>query len=116
MLYNININQYAIIENGWDDMDIRHAALFGVIHTIMTLPDTPKIEDENGVWCWVDHNLILSECQILGIKTKSDIEKLFEPLFKNGLLEVNTSNDKVSKGLIRPGRNSHLMFQNNKSK
>ena len=58
MKYNININQKAVIDNGWD-LDINHLALLDCIYGIVNSNKTVSISDSNGVWYLVKVTYIL---------------------------------------------------------
>jgi len=109
MIYNLNINQKAIVDNGWS-MDIYHAVVFDAMHKIFTtFPKVQKLNEEGIEWIWVDYKLILSQLPM--IKYKSDwLRKVINDLSKFGLIEINPNNQVLNRTYFRLGKRAYLMF------
>jgi len=106
MKYNININQKAVIDNGWD-LDINHLALLDCISAIVNSNKTVSISDLNGVWYWVKITYILEQLPLLKIKERR-CKDLLADLENCGLIEINPNNKNLKAHYIRLGKNFHF--------
>jgi hypothetical protein len=111
MLYNIHINQKAIIDNNWEELDIDHAVIFDAMHKIFTtFKKIEKIVDSGGEWFWLDYNKLSEQLPLLRIKSKDRLREKVKLLAKYGLIEINPNNKALGRTYFRMGMNSSLMF------
>lgn len=86
MLYNIDINQYAIMQSGID-IDLIDAAILDFIHKFSHCSKAKAMVTDKGKYFLLQPKLIIQELPILGINTERGIQKRIAKLVDCGLLE-----------------------------
>ena len=84
-LYNISINQCAVIENGWD-LDLADLAIFQVFHIFGNSPKTIRVKIDGSDYFMITAKKIREELPILGIKTDKQIKNRIAKLVACKLL------------------------------
>ena len=69
MLYNLNLNQKAIIESGFD-IDVKDSIIMMYIKMRMSNQDSKKITRKNSVYVRVAYSQFIKNLPILKIKSK----------------------------------------------
>ena len=103
MKYNILINQKAIIDNGWHDIKANHIAVLEVIRSFISSLSCQRMEDENGLWFWINTKLIIDQIPMFEIKERR-CKDLIKDLVKVGLIEINPNNQKLGRSFLRLGK------------
>lgn len=103
MIYNILINQRAIIENKWD-LKANHIAVLESVLSFIEKRAGMSMTDENGVWFWVSDSLIVNQIPMFDIKARR-CNDLIKDLCAYNLLQVNPNNRSLGKRFIRTGAN-----------
>lgn len=84
-LYNISINQCAVVENGWD-LDLADLAIFQVFHIFGNSPKTIRVKIDGSDYFMITAKKIREELPILGIKTDKQIKNRIAKLVACKLL------------------------------
>ena len=103
MKYNININQKAVIDNGWD-LKIEHLV---ILDSVVAMIDSHKFKtkvDGDNLWYWIKVSKILEELPLLQIKERR-LRTLISELCDCNLLEKNPDNKKMRTHYIKLGSN-----------
>jgi hypothetical protein len=108
-LYNITVNQKAIIDNEWWELDLTHIAVFQAIKTIISYGWTDTINDKNGLWYNVPEYRIIKLIPVLGIKNSVAIYNRIVKLIQYELIERNPENSKGTKKWIRLGKKAERL-------
>ena len=77
--YNININQFAIIQNNLQ-IDLIDAAIFDCIKDFAQSPKCQKMTDDGVNYFWVKWDKIVSDMPLLGISTRQNVIKRLSKL------------------------------------
>lgn len=85
MLYNININQYALIKSGID-IDLADAVILDFLRKLANSSKAISVMTDKGKFFMVKAKLIIDELPILGITTERGIRKRIDKLMEVGLL------------------------------
>ena len=81
MEFNLNVNQKALIESAGDTpVNANIAFIITFIFRWVNKPSTQTIEEDNVIYYWVSHSLLIKEMPILGIKSKKGIAKILDRL------------------------------------
>lgn len=91
--YNININQFAIIENNWD-IDIQDACILSYIINYSTSQSIKKKIDNGILYFYISSKNIIDNLPILKITTKRGIDKRIDNLISCELLVRHDQNSK----------------------
>lgn len=86
MIYNISINQFAVVANEWN-LDCNDMAIFQCFQIYGMSPKTRRITTLEGQWFWVSAKKIKEELPILGIRNVKQIQSSIDKLIACGLLE-----------------------------
>jgi hypothetical protein len=103
MLYKININQKAIIDNGWK-LRANHIAILECIVSYINTNATQYIADENGTWYWVSYSLIIEQLPMFAIQ-KAQVARLVRDLADIELLNIYPFNREATKTFFQIGKN-----------
>jgi hypothetical protein len=111
MLYNIGINQKAVIDHKWDTLDFQHLCVFDAMHKIFTtFTKIQKLTDEEGEWYWLNYDLLLEQLPLLRIKSKNRLRDLIKELEKYSLINFNSNNQKLGRTYFRLGENAQCLI------
>lgn len=115
MLYNININQKAIIDNGWD-LNLNELAVLSVIALFYNSDNCVKIRVKGLEYGWVSYSLIKDELPLLKDLSKDRIYRYVKKLESFGLVELCENNKTLSRTYVRLGANYAKLFSSNAGK
>lgn len=104
-LYNISINQCAVIENGWD-LDLADLAIFQVFHIFGNAPKTIRVKIDGSDFFMITAKKIREELPILGIKTDKQIKNRIAKLVSCKLLDERIVEE------LGAGRKSYCFGEN----
>lgn len=104
-LYNISINQCAVVENGWD-LDLADLAIFQVFHIFGNSPKTIRVKIDGADYFMVTAKKIREELPILGIKTDKQIKNRIAKLVECKLLNERVVDE------LGSGRKSYCFGEN----
>ena len=104
-LYNISINQCAVIENGWD-LDLADLAIFQVFHIFGNAPKTVRVKVDGSDYFMITAKKIREELPILGIKTDKQIKNRIAKLVACKLLDERVVEE------LGSGRKSYCFGEN----
>lgn len=109
MQYSININQRAVIENGFD-LDLLDMAIFDFIIKFSHLDKCVRIQYGGSVYYMISHALVIEQLPMLGIKTSNGILNRINKLIAAGLLERHPNIAQLKKPFYKIGRNAGKIF------
>lgn len=109
MLYNITINQKAIIDNRLN-ITANHVAIMEVVAYFILSTKAQSLNDELGQWYWVSYELIIDQIPMFDIK-KDRCRQLVKELCNEGLLEANPNNQSLGRVYLRVG-NKYSTYKN----
>lgn len=115
--YNININQYAVLKNGWE-LDFIDIAIFLSIYNFISSgsADRYKITDANNInWYYVSDHKIIKDLPLIPINSSTALVKRITKLCKYDLIVRNPDNRVNAKKYIRIGKGAEKYFYNNSS-
>ncbi len=104
MIYNISINQFAVVANDWN-LDCTDMAIFQCFHIFGSSPKTLRITTLEGQWFWVSAKKIIEELPILGIGSERQITSSIGKLIACGLLESCPEGEGENRDFYRFGKN-----------
>lgn len=104
-LYNISINQCAVVENGWD-LDLADLAIFQVFHIFGNSPKTIRVKIDGSDYFMLTAKKIREELPILGIKTDKQIKNRIAKLVECKLLNERVVDE------LGSGRKSYCFGEN----
>lgn len=104
-LYNISINQCAVVENGWD-LDLADLAIFQVFHIFGNSPKTIRVKIDGSDYFMITAKKIREELPILGIKTDKQIKNRIAKLVDCKLLNERVVDE------LGSGRKSYCFGEN----
>lgn len=104
-LYNISINQCAVVENGWD-LDLADLAIFQVFHIFGNSPKTIRVKIDGSDYFMITAKKIREELPILGIKTDKQIKNRIAKLVECKLLNERVVDE------LGSGRKSYCFGEN----
>lgn len=104
-LYNISINQCAVVENGWD-LDLADLAIFQVFHIFGNSPKTIRVKIDGSDYFMITAKKISEELPILGIKTDKQIKNRIAKLVECKLLNERVVDE------LGSGRKSYCFGEN----
>ena len=107
IIYNISINQLAVVANGWD-LDCTDMAIFQCFHIFGSSPKTLRITTLEGQWFWISAKKIIEELPILGIGSEKQIKRRIQKLIDCGLLMKCT--EETTKDYYKFGQNYEKLF------
>lgn len=109
-MYNIVINQYAVVKNEWE-LDIIDIGVFYAISHFINYGKPEFVTDLLGKrWYWVDENKIIKEMPLLPLSSKIAVSKRIDNLIKCDLIERKPDNKSTGKKMIRVGDNAEKLF------
>lgn len=103
MLYNIVINQKALIDNAWN-LKATHIAILEVIAGFALSSKSVKMTDESGTWVWIKASLIVAQIPMFDIKERW-VSELIKDLEKYQLVERHPESQKLGRSYVRIGAN-----------
>lgn len=109
MQYSININQRAVIENGFD-LDLLDMAIFDFIIKFTQTEKCARITDGGAVYYMISHTLIIEQLPMLRIKTSNGILNRINKLIDAGLLERYPRMEQLKKSFYKIGPNASKIF------
>lgn len=109
MQYSININQRAVIENGFD-LDLLDMAIFDFIIKFTQTEKCARITDGGAVYYMISHTLIIKQLPMLRIKTSNGILNRINKLIDAGLLERYPRMEQLKKSFYKIGPNASKIF------
>ena len=109
MQYNININQRAAVENGFD-LDVIDLAIFDFIKDFGCSPNCTQLHTDEGLYMWISHKLIINNLPLIGIKSSQGIIRRIDKLVECKLITKHPRCEQLSKTLYRFGVNYNLMI------
>lgn len=86
MIYNIEINQYAIIQSGLD-LDLTDMALLDFMRKFVGSSKAVSVDMKDGTYTWISHKLVIEELPIIGIATERGLRKRLAKLQELGLIK-----------------------------
>ena len=104
-LYNISINQCAVVDNGWD-LDLADLAIFQVFHIFGNSPKTIRVKIDGSDYFMITAKKIREELPILGIKTDKQIKNRIAKLVDCKLLNERVVDE------LGSGRKSYCFGEN----
>ena len=104
-LYNISINQCAVVENEWD-LDLADLAIFQVFHIFGNSPKTIRVKIDGSDYFMITAKKIREELPILGIKTDKQIKNRIAKLVDCKLLNEQVVDE------LGSGRKSYCFGEN----
>lgn len=104
-LYNISINQCAVVENGWD-LDLADLAIFQVFNIFGNSPKTIRVKIDGSDYFMITAKKIREELPILGIKTDKQIKNRIAKLVDCKLLNERVVDE------LGSGRKSYCFGEN----
>lgn len=104
-LYNISINQCAVVENGWD-LDLADLAIFQVFHIFGNSPKTIRVKIDGSDYFMITAKKIREELPILGIKSDKQIKNRIAKLVDCKLLNERVVDE------LGSGRKSYCFGEN----
>lgn len=104
-LYNISINQCAVVENGWD-LDLADLSIFQVFHIFGNSPKTIRVKIDGSDYFMITAKKIREELPILGIKTDKQIKNRIAKLVACKLLNERVVDE------LGSGRKSYCFGEN----
>ena len=104
-LYNISINQCAVVENGWN-LDLADLAIFQVFHIFGNSPKTIRVKIDGSDYFMITAKKIREELPILGIKTDKQIKNRIAKLVECKLLNERVVDE------LGSGRKSYCFGEN----
>lgn len=112
--YNININQYAVLKNGWELDYIDIAIFLSIYHFISSgNADKYKITDANNVnWHYISDHKIIKDLPLIPINSPTALVKRITKLCKYELIVRNPDNRINAKKYIRIGKGAEKYFYN----
>ena len=70
MKYNISINQFAAVRNGFaKNLDLIDLAIFDFIKDFANSSKCVKVQTQEGTYFWISHKLVMEQMPLLKIKT-----------------------------------------------
>lgn len=108
MKYNININQRAAVENGFD-LDVIDLAIFDFIKDFGGSPSCTQLHTDEGLYMWISHKLIINNLPLIGIKSTQGIIRRIDKLVECNLITKHPRCEQLGKTLYRFGSNYSLM-------
>lgn len=112
--YSINVNQYAVLKNGWE-LDYIDVAVFLSIYTFISSgkADDNKMIDANNIsWYFVSEYKIIKDLPLIPINSPTAITKRITNLCDHGLIIRNPNNRKTNQKYIRIGSEAKKYFYN----
>lgn len=85
--YNVIVSQIAIIQHGYDDIDISDMAIYSEIVNIISFPRTQKLVVSGVQYSWISHQLILDRMPLLRIRSKSSIKRKINKLIERNMID-----------------------------
>lgn len=112
MKYNININQRAIVEMGFD-LDLVDAAIIDFIHSWVVQGGILKKDFYDNTYYWLDYKYMAKEMPLLGIKSKDGVYRRLKKICNQGILIPHPHNQASGKPYFAFGpKFKHLLFKN----
>ena len=102
MLYNIVINQKAIIDNELN-VTANHIAVLEVVVTFILSNNAQTLRDKLGDWYWVSYELIIDQIPMFEIK-RDRCRQIVKELCNEALLEANPNNQSLGRVYLRAGK------------
>ena len=107
--YNININQFAIIQNNLQ-IDLIDAAIFDAIKDFAQSPKCQKMADDGVNYFWVKWDKIVSDMPLLGISTRQNVIKRLSKLKNANLIMPHENNQIMGQSWYSFGANYDKMI------
>lgn len=102
--YDIFINQFACVENGFD-LDLIDLAIFCYIKDFSGTNECLKMHTPEGIYFWISHSKLLEEMPLLKIKTKQGLIKRIDKLVKCNIFNKHPRCENYAKTLYQAGSN-----------
>lgn len=110
MKYNISINQFAAVTNGFaKNLDLIDLAIFDFIKDFANSSKCVKVQTQEGTYFWISHKLVMEEMPLLKIKTKRGLIKRIDNLINAGILRKHPDSNRYNKTLYSFGENYNLL-------
>lgn len=110
MKYNISINQFAAVTNGFaKNLDLIDLAIFDFIKDFANSSKCVKVQTQEGTYFWISHKLVMEEMPLLKIKTKRGLIKRIDNLINAGILRKHPDSNRHNKTLYSFGENYNLL-------
>lgn len=110
MKYNISINQFAAVTNGFaKNLDLIDLAIFDFIKDFANSSKCVKVQTQEGTYFWISHKLVMEEMPLLKIKTKRGLIKRIDNLINAGILSKHPNSNRYNKTLYSFGENYNLL-------
>lgn len=110
MKYNISINQFAAVRNGFaKNLDLIDLAIFDFIKDFANSSKCVKVQTQEGNYFWISHKLVMEEMPLLKIKTKRGLIKRIDNLINAGILRKHPDSNRYNKTLYSFGENYDLL-------
>lgn len=106
MIYNIEINQFAVIESGLD-LDLTDIAILDFIRKFVGSSKAVRVDMKDGTYTWISHKLIMEEMPIIGIATERGIRKRLQKLQDAGLI---VRSEEMSKPYYKINNKAYDLF------
>ena len=110
MKYNISINQFAAVTNGFaKNLDLIDLAIFDFIKDFANSSKCVKVQTQEGTYFWISHKLVMEQMPLLKIKTKRGLMKRIDNLINAGILRKHPDSNRYNKTLYSFGENYDLL-------
>lgn len=110
-IYSITINQQAVLENKWFDLDIIDVAIFHAIYKFISVGTPEENIDKDGKrWYWVAESKIIGDLPLIPISSNVGISKRIDKLIQYDLIKRKPDNRKTGLKMIALGSNASKMF------
>lgn len=110
MKYNISINQFAAVRNGFaKNLDLIDLAIFDFIKDFANSSKCVKVQTQEGTYFWISHKLVMEQMPLLKIKTKRGLMKRIDNLINAGILRKHPDSNRYNKTLYSFGENYNLL-------
>ena len=110
MKYNISINQFAAVRNGFaKNLDLIDLAIFDFIKDFANSSKCVKVQTQEGTYFWISHKLVMEQMPLLKIKTKRGLMKRIDNLINAGILRKHPDSNRYNKTLYSFGENYDLL-------
>ena len=87
ILYSITINQVALIQNQWWELDIIDVAIYNAIKSLVLSGRLETLKDKKAIlWYRIPEYLIIEHIPIIGISSNTAIYKRVQKLIKYEIL------------------------------
>lgn len=114
MKYTVTINQFAIVEAGFD-FDLIDAAIFEVLKDYTNSTACRKMQDNEKPFFNVPYKVVIEELPLAKINKPDSIYRRFQKLEQYGIIEMHPDNKRLKQVWFSWGRNYDRMLFRSKT-